>query len=396
MPNLPQHPSHVQDTWWQSYERRIDDKFEFYSMPLTFLLCCCGCGLPFKDAWNYSRQLPQNIVHGIRRKTKSRKDRKYHQDLVAGLNTPIPRPTGIQSGQQEQPQSRLFRLPLQVRLRIWEYCVGQRFIYAPIYNRSRHHFVARVAPYREPTRSQSDLADSLASAWRSLDVILLPKIPAEPELIEPKHSVAFGSFGAFIANEQSTAPSTEWKSSELLLSCKAIHAEATLVLLSHNVFSFTYLPHLSAFRIHQGPSWQYLRFLHLDLILGPSVNIPGVVDRAAWRALWTMMSRESTGLRAVDVAIHVPMNHTVERWLTYRGEGWRARDRFFQSLPDWADDLKVLKDIRHARFEVDAERLGEFRDYKTWPYATSVLKFRERVAHERQGMIEVAASTSSI
>ncbi|KAF5688813.1 hypothetical protein FCIRC_1719 [Fusarium circinatum] len=392
MAHLSQHPSHVQDTWWQSYERRIDDKFEFYSMPLTFLLCCCGCGLPFKDVWNYSRQLPQNIVHGIRRKTKSRKDRKYHQDLVAGLNAPIPRPTGIQSGQHEQPQLCLFRLPPQLRLRIWEYCIGQRFIYAPIYSRSRHHFMARVASYREPTRSQSDLADPLASAWRPLDMILLPDIPVEPELVEPKHSVAFGSSGPFIANEETIDSSTKWKSSKLLLSCKAIHAEATLVLFSHNIFSFTYLPHLSAFRIHQGPSWHYLRFLHLDLILGPSVNIPGVVDRAAWRALWTMMSRESTGLRALDVDIHVPMNHTVERWLTYRGEGWRARDRFFQRLPDWADDLKVLRDIRHARFEVDAERLGEFRDYKTWPYATSVLKFRERVGHEQERMIRASDS----
>lgn len=86
MTNLPRHPSHVQDTWWQSYERRIDDKFEFYSIPPTFLLCCCGCGIPCQDIWNYSRQLAQKIGHGIRRKPRSRKDRQYHQDLVAGLN----------------------------------------------------------------------------------------------------------------------------------------------------------------------------------------------------------------------------------------------------------------------------------------------------------------------
>ena len=98
---------------------------------------------------------------------------------------------------------------------------------------------------------------------------------------------------------------TKWKSSELLLSCKAIHAEASHFLLSHNAFSFTYLPHLSAFRLHQGQSWHYLRLLHLDLILSPSVNIPGVVDRAAWRALWTMIARESTGLQVLDVDIHV-------------------------------------------------------------------------------------------
>jgi hypothetical protein len=369
MTHLPQHPSHVQDTWWQSYERRIDDKFEFYSMPLTFLLCCCGCGIPCQDVWNYSRQLPQNIVHGIRRKAKARKHRKYHRDLVAGLNTPIPRPTGIQSREDEQLQSCLFRLPLQVRMCIWEYCIGQRFIYAPIYNRSRNSFVTRVSSYREPwpleihTRPRSGLTETLASASRPLDMILLPDIRAEPELIEPKQSVAFGSVGAFFTDEQTTASSTKWESSELLLSCKAIHAEAAHVLFAHNAFSFTYLPHLSAFRLHQGPRWHYLRFLHLDLILGPSVNIPGVVDRPAWRALWTMISRESTGLQVLDVGIHVPMNYTVERWLTYRGKGWRARDRFFQNLPDWAYDLKVLRDLRYARFEVDAKRLAEFRDY---------------------------------
>ncbi|KAF5649636.1 hypothetical protein F52700_532 [Fusarium sp. NRRL 52700] len=318
--------------------------------------------------------------------------------MVAGLNSPISRPIGIQQTENEQLQSCLFRLPLQVRLRIWECCIGQRFIYAPIYNRSRHHFEARVASYREPwhfephTRPQSDLADPLDSAWRPLDMILLPDMPAEPELIEPKQSMAFGSFGAFLANKQTIASSTKWKSSELLLSCKAIHAEASHFLLSHNAFSFTYLPHLSAFRLHQGPSWHYLRLLHLDLILGPSVNIPAVVDRAAWRALWTMIARESTGLQVLDVDIHIPMNHTVERWLTYRGQGWRARDQFFQGLPDWADDLKLIRGIRHARFEVDAERLSEFRDYTTWPYASSVLTFRERVAHELQRMNEAAAS----
>ncbi|KAF5650923.1 hypothetical protein F25303_4184 [Fusarium sp. NRRL 25303] len=31
-------------------------------MPLMFLLCSCGCGIPCQDIWNYSRQLPQNIV----------------------------------------------------------------------------------------------------------------------------------------------------------------------------------------------------------------------------------------------------------------------------------------------------------------------------------------------
>ncbi|CVL07474.1 uncharacterized protein FMAN_14381 [Fusarium mangiferae] len=372
-------------------------------MPLTFLLCCCGCGIPLKDIWNYSRQLPQDIAHGIRRKAKARKDRKYYRDLVAGLNTPIRRPTaGIQSRDNEQLQSCLFRLPLQVRLQIWEYCIGQRFIYAPIYNRSRPHFVARVASYREPwpleiyTRPHSEFADTLSSAWRPLDMILLPDIPTEPELIEPKQSVAFGSVGAFLTEEQTTSLSRKWKSSELLLSCKAVHAEAAHVLFSHNAFSFTYLPHLSAFRLHQGPCWRYLRFLHLDLILGPSVNIPGVVDRAAWRALWTMMSRESTGLQMLGVGIHVPMNHTIERWLTYRGEGWSARDRFFQGLPTWADDLTVVQDIRHARFEVDAERLGEFRDYTSWPYASSVLKFRERVAHEQQRMTGASDSLLSI
>ncbi|KAF4436015.1 hypothetical protein FACUT_6786 [Fusarium acutatum] len=227
-------------------------------------------------------------------------------------------------------------------------------------------------------------------------MILLPDIPADPELIEPKQSVAFASVGAFFTEEQATSSSRKWKSSELLLSCKAIHAEAAHVLVSHNAFSFTYLPHLSAFRLHQGQRWHYLRFLHLDLILGPSVNIPGVVDRPAWRALWTMISREllseAASLQVLDVDIHVPMNHTVERWLTHRGEGWPARDRFFQSLATWADDLMVLRDIRHARFEVNAERLAEFRDYASWSYASSVLKFRERVAHEQERMIEAPDS----
>jgi hypothetical protein len=201
-------------------------------------------------------------------------------------------------------------------------------------------------------------------------MILLPDLTAEPELMEPKQSVAFGCFGVFLEDAQTTASSTKWKSSELLLSCKAINAEVAHVLLSHNAFLFTCLRHLSEFRLYQGPSWHYLRFLHLDLILGPSVDIPGVVDRAAWRALWTMISRESTGLLVLDVDIHVPMNHTVERWLPYRGQGWRARDRFFQSLPDWADDLKVLRGIRDVRFEdfssspklaelINAERLSE-------------------------------------
>lgn len=130
----------------------------------------------------------------------------------------------------------------------------------------------------------------------------------------------------------------------------------------------------------------------LDLILGPSVDIPGVVDRAAWRALWTLVSREllseGTGLQMHDVDIHVPMNHTVERWLTYRGTGWRSRDRFFQSLPGWADDLTVLRGLRYARFGVDAERFTEFRDYTTWPFASSVLSFHERVADVQQRIVE--------
>lgn len=126
-----------------------------------------------------------------------------------------------------------------------------------------------------------------------------------------KQSVAFGSVGAFLTEEQTATSSTKWKNLEFLLSYKAINAEAVRVLFSHNAFSFTYLPHLSAFRLHQGPRWHYLRFLHPDLILGPSVNIPGVVDRAAWRAVWTMISRESTSLQVLDVDIHVPMNHTV-------------------------------------------------------------------------------------
>lgn len=197
-----------------------------------------------------------------------------------------------------------------------------------------------------------------------------------------KQSVEFGSVGAFLTEEQPANSSTKWKSLELLLSCKAINAEAVRVLFSHNAFSFSYLPHLSAFRLHQGPYWHYLRLLHLDLILGPCVNIPGVVDRAAWRAVWTMISRESTSLQVLDVDIHVPMNHTVERWLTYRGESWKARDKFFQSLPDWADDLMALRDLRHTRFEVDAERLAEFCDYTSWPYASSVLKFLARVVHD--------------
>ncbi|KAF5965085.1 hypothetical protein FCOIX_13119 [Fusarium coicis] len=314
----------------------------------------------------------------------------------------MPRPTDIQPRQDAQLQSRLFRLPLQVRLRIWEYCIGQRFTYAPIYNRNRRHFLARASCYPETwpsgirTRPQSDLANTFASAWRPLEMVFLPEIPAEPELREPKHSLAFGSIGAFLPDKQTSTSSREWKSSELLLSCKAIHTEATRVLLSHNAFSFTCLSHLSAFRLHQGPRWDYLRFLHLDLILGPSVNIPGVVDRAAWRALWTMISRESTSLQVLDVDVHVPMNHTVERWLNYCGEGWSARDRFFQSLPTWADDLTVLRDIRLARFEVDAERLAEFRDYVSWPYASCVLNFRERVAHEQQRMIEAPDSPLSI
>lgn len=100
-------------------------------------------------------------MHRIRRKIKSSQNRKSHRDLIAGLNTPMPGSTFVQPTEHEQLQRYLFQLPQQVRLYTWEYCIGQRFIDALIYDYSRYDFVARVAAYRD-TSLQPDLADTSA------------------------------------------------------------------------------------------------------------------------------------------------------------------------------------------------------------------------------------------
>ncbi|KAJ0132905.1 Retrovirus-related Pol polyprotein from transposon TNT 1-94 [Fusarium oxysporum f. sp. albedinis] len=121
------------------YGLRLDEKFEFCSMPLTFLLCCCGCGKPCKTIWNYSRQLPKTIMYRIHHKSRS---------------------TFVQPTEHKQLlQWYLFQLPQPVRFYTWGHCIGQRFIDVLIYNRSRYDLVARTIT----TCGRSDIVDDAAA-----------------------------------------------------------------------------------------------------------------------------------------------------------------------------------------------------------------------------------------
>lgn len=81
---------------------------------------------------------------------KFSQNRKSHRDLIAGLNTPMPESTFVQPTEHKQLlQWYLFQLPQPVRFYTWGHCIGQRFIDALIYNRSRYDLVARVAAYRD-------------------------------------------------------------------------------------------------------------------------------------------------------------------------------------------------------------------------------------------------------
>lgn len=322
-----------------------------------------------------------------RRAYRDVQDRKRHKQTIIGLAKPTPNSSRVVCKRlKPQLQSALLQLPAEVRLLIWEYCVGHLFIYHPMpkargphdppnhsmVSNSHRLFIACYVPYPNKPNSRPTSPWASTSHIRAVDrpgatrfpglhdlAIFIPSwqpsrlVPRQREIRLEVSSMTRRGFAR---------KGDHWTAIELLSTCSQIYEEVLPTMLATNTFAFNYLEHFNFFRTHIcAQRFSSIRYLHLGLVLtheNVTVWYPGLVDQDHWSALWKTIDRELTSLRELDLELFVPNGVDMLRWLKHGASiSRRSRKEWFQALPGWADDLRFLRGrLRRARFVVTPER----------------------------------------
>jgi hypothetical protein len=158
-----------------------------------------------------------------------------------------------------------------------------------------------------------------------------------------------------------TGPGYDWTGVELLTTSRQIYEEVLPILLATNTFAFNFHEHFSLFRSQLGAQrLAYIRYLHFAVVANHeavAARYPGMIDYEQWQTLWKMVAQELTGLRELDLELHVSAGFDLEFWLAkMKVNPSQTIEAWYSQLPQWADDLKILQGkLRRARLVVNPE-----------------------------------------